>query len=169
MAGRAMRSQPAKHHLTMYKALGATPNPIQVAEVPSSLGNNTVSGYDNTLLFADLAGWSSEIKYVTLSGHIYQGAVVAWCKPWYDRLPADLQAVLATPRPKLEEIGLSLVRIFNDKKMPEKYAADGIQIKELTAAQKAAFKEATKPVEVELRGETSADGKKLLDLLQANR
>lgn len=169
LAGKAMRSQPAKHHLAMYKALGATPNPIQVAEVPGSLGNNTVTGYDNTLLFADLAGWAAEIKYVTISDHIYQGATVAWCKPWFERLPADLQAVLTEARPKLEKVGLGLVRIFNDKKMPEKYDKDGIQVKKLSAAQKAAFKAATASVSTDFRRETSADGRKLLDLLESSR
>lgn len=169
LAGKSMRSQPAKHHLSMYKALGATPNPIQVAEVPGSLGNNTVTGYDNTLLFADLAGWSAEIKYVTLSGHIYQGATVAWCKPWFERLPPELQQVLTEARPKLEQVGLGLVRIFNDKKMPEKYAKDEIKVKPLSAAQKAAFKAATAPVAVEFRAETSDSGRKLLDLLEASR
>lgn len=169
LAGKAMRSQPAKHHLAMYKALGATPNPIQVAEVPGSLANGTATGYDNTLLFADLAGWASEIKYVTVSDHIYQGASVAWCKSWFDRLPVDLQAILAKPRPKLEQVGLGLVRIFNDKKMPEKYEADGIQMKKLSADQKAVFKKATAGVTTEFRAETTDDGRKLLDLLEASR
>lgn len=169
LAGKSMRAQPAKHHLTMYRSFGATPNPIQVAEVPSSLANNTVTGYDNTLLYADLAGWSSEIKYVSLSGHIYQGALVAWCGKWYERLPADMQQVLVTARPKTEEVGLRLVRLFNDQKMPEKYKKDEIQMHRHTASERAAFRAAVAPVEAEFRRETSAEGRKLLDEMQKNR
>ncbi len=169
LAGKKMRSQPAKNHLAMYKALGATPSPIQVAEVPTSLANNTVTGYDNTLLFGKLANWADNIKYVSLSGHIYQGAVIAWCKPWFDGLPADLQAILTKSRPKLEKVGLKLVRAFNDKKMPSQYADAGIEVKSLSGGQKAAFKSATASVESEFRGATTEAGRKLLDSLKNNR
>ncbi|MFT7582163.1 MAG: TRAP-type C4-dicarboxylate transport system substrate-binding protein [Myxococcota bacterium] len=169
IAGKVMRSQPAKHHLAMYKALGATPKSITVAEVPTSLANGAVSGYDNTLLFADLAGWADEIKFVTKSAHIYQGAMVAWCKGWTDRLPDDLQAILAKPRPKLEKLGVKLVRVFNDTKAPKRYVEKGIEIKSLSGAQRAAFKAKTSSVEAQFVGDTNADGKKLLEMLQGNR
>ncbi|MCB9736254.1 MAG: TRAP transporter substrate-binding protein [Deltaproteobacteria bacterium] len=169
LAGKTMRSQPATHHLDMYKALGATPSPIEVADVPTALSSGMVSGYDNTLLFGDLANWTEKVKYVTISKHIYQGALVAWCKGWYDELPADLQAVLVKPRPVIEQLGLKLVRIFNDKKMPEKYKAAGIQMVELSGGERAAFKSKTAEVWTKFRGRTSADGKKLLDLLEKSK
>lgn len=169
LAGKAMRSQPATHHLDMYKALGATPSPIEVADVPTALSSGMVSGYDNTLLFGDLANWTESVKYVTISKHIYQGALVAWCKGWYDELPSDLQAVLVKPRPTLEPLGLKLVRIFNDKKMPAKYKSAGIQLYELSAAERGAFKAKTRVVWDKFLGRTSADGKKLLGLLEKSR
>ena len=169
LKGKAMRSQPADHHIAMYKALGANPNPIQVAEVSSSLSNGTVTGYDNTLLFGDLAGWADEVKYITMSSHIYQGAVVAWCKGWYDTLDADIQAALSKSRPKLQELGLSLVRVFNDKRMPAKYAEAGKQIKTLSASERAAFVTATASVEASFKGGTTELGRKLLDTLKRNR
>jgi len=169
MAGVSMRSQPARHHLDMYQALGATPNPIQVAEVASSLANGIVGGYDNTLLYADLANWSAEIRYVTLSSHIYQGALVAWCKGWFDGLPADIQAILTKPRPQLESVGLQLVRVFNDRRMPEKYKQMGIQMATHTPAQRAVFRDTTAGVERAFRGRTTDDGRQLLDLLKRAR
>ena len=71
------------------KALGAKPNPIAVPNVPESLANGVVSGYDNTLLYAFATQWYKEIKYVTMSSHIYQAAAVVWCKKWFDKLPSD--------------------------------------------------------------------------------
>lgn len=169
LAGLAMRSQPSDIHKLMYTTLGATPNPLQVADVPTSLSNGVVSGYDNTLLYGKLANWVDNISYVTMSGHIYQGAVVAWCKPWFDKLPADLKAALTKDDPKLEETGLKLVRAFNDKLMPGQYKKNNVQMKELSAAEKAAFRKALAPVETGFAAKTSAAGKKLLETLKANR
>ncbi len=170
--GRAMRSQPAMVHKAMYSALGATPNPLQISDVPTSLANNVCDGYDNTLLFARLANWSDAITYVTVSNHIYQGAAVLWCKPWFDKLPPDLQAVLTKRDDKnaqLEKTGLELVRVFNDKLMPDQYKKAGKQLKELTAAERATLKAALAPVEAQFRAATSPKGRALLDLLKKSR
>lgn len=170
--GRAMRSQPAGVHKAMYTALGATPNPLQIADVPTSLTNNVVDGYDNTMLFARLANWSDAITYVTISNHIYQGAVIAWCKPWFDKLPPDLQQILTVRDDKtatLEKTGLDLVRVFNDKLMPEQYKKAGKQLKELTPAERSALKAALAPVEASFRSTASPKGVELLDLLKKSR
>jgi TRAP-type C4-dicarboxylate transport system substrate-binding protein len=170
--GRAMRSQPANVHKAMYSTLGATPNPLQISDVPTSLTNNVVDGYDNTLLFARLANWSNEVQYVTMSNHIYQGAAVLWCKPWFDKLPADLQAVLTVDdaaMEKLERTGLELVRVFNDKLMPDQYKKLGKELKELTGSERTALKTALAPVEAGVRAGSSAKGIQLLALLKKSR
>lgn len=176
LAGLAMRSQPSKIHQDMYTVLGATPNPLQVADVPTSLQNNVVSGFDNTLLYGKLANWVTDVndsgadgvRYVTLSSHIYQGAVVAWCKPWFDKLPADIQAALTKEDPTLEATGLKLVRAFNDKLMPAQYGKLGIQMKELSASEKAGFRTALAPVEKKFI-EAVPSAAELLKILKANR
>ena len=170
--GRAMRSQPAGVHKAMYTALGATPNPLQISDVPTSLTNNVVDGYDNTLLFARLANWADGITYVTLSNHIYQGAVIAWCKPWFDTLPPDLQTLLTkrdAQTATVEKTGLDLVRAFNDKLMPEQYKKAGKQLKELTPAERTALKTALASVEAGFRSSTTPKGVELLDLLKKSR
>ncbi len=176
LGGLAMRSQPSQTHQDMYTALGATPNPLQVADVPTSLQNNVVRGFDNTLLYGKLANWVTDvndpgtdgIRYVTLSSHIYQGAVVAWCKPWFDKLPADVQAALTKDDPALEATGLKLVRAFNDKLMPQQFKKLGIQMKELSAGEKAAFRNALSSVEARFL-KSVPSGKELLDKLKSNR
>jgi len=176
LAGLAMRAQPSKVHQDMYSALGATPNPLQVADVPTSLQNNVVRGWDNTLLYGKLANWVTDvndpgadgIRYVTLSGHIYQGAVVAWCKPWFDKLPADIQAALTKEDSAMETTGLKLVRAFNDKLMPSQYAKLGIKMKELSASEKSGFRSALTSVESKFIAATPS-AKELLNILKANR
>ncbi len=171
-SGRAMRSQPSTVHKAMYSALGATPNPLQISDVPTSLTNGVVDGYDNTLLFARLANWTESIKYVTLSNHIYQGAAVVWCNAWFKGLPPELKTILTKRDAEVattEATGLKLVRVFNDKLMPAQYKKAGMEIKEISAAERAALKTALAGVETGFEKSTSEQGRKLLKLLKSNR
>lgn len=171
--GRAMRSQPSSIHKAMYSALGATPNPLQISDVPTNLEQGKIDGYDNTLLFAKLANWTEKIVFVTISNHIYQGAAVVWCDAWFKTLPPELQAILKkrdATTASLETTGLQMVRAFNDRLMPAQYKDEmKKKMHTLTSAEREAFKKALSSVESTFRASASADGKALLDLLKANR
>lgn len=168
LRGMKMRAQPAMPHVEMYNALGASASTIPVGEVTSSLANGVVSGYDNTLLYAFATQWHKEVKYITKSAHIYQAAVVVWCKPWFDAQPEAVRNLIRHVPAGEEKKGRAAVRAMN-KVLEKQYANSGVQIKELSAAAKAKFKAATSGVEKKFLGKASADGKKLLELLKANR
>jgi TRAP-type transport system periplasmic protein len=168
LAGMKMRAQPAKPHVDMYKALGASAATIAVGEVTSSLANDVVTGYDNTLLYAYATQWHKEVKYVTKSAHIYQAAVVTWCKPWFDTLPADLQKIVLGVKPEDVKKGRAAVRAMN-KRLVSEYAKSGVEVHEPSAAEKAAFKKATSGVHAKFLGSASAKGKELYNLLKSNR
>lgn len=170
--GRAMRSGTTSVSLATYRALGASPLSIDVADVPGKLVEGVVDGYDNTLLFGRLAQWSKEITFVTVSNHSYQAAGLVWCKTWLDGLPGDLQAILTRRDGKTEELetnGISLVRRFNDELMPRQYARAGKQVRALTTDERAAFKLALAGVEKDFVETTSPRGKELLALLKKPR
>jgi len=163
LKGHKMRAQPAMPHVEMYKALGASAQTLAVSEVTTSLSNGVVTGYDNTLIYAFATQWHNEVKYVTLSSHIYQPAVVTWCKKWFDQLPADLQKVVMRAPAGEERKGRLAVRALNNI-LKKKYVEQGVEVKELSSGQKAAFKRATAKVEKKFAGSTSARGKKLLSI-----
>lgn len=171
--GRAMRSQPSAIHKAMYSALGATPNPLQISDVPTNLEQGKIDGYDNTLLFAKLANWTENVTFVTISNHIYQGAAVVWCEAWFKDLPKALQDILTkrdSTTDALETTGLGMVRAFNDRIMPKQYTEDlKKKMHTLTSAERDAFKKALAGVEAGFRKGASPDGVKLMDLLKANR
>lgn len=166
VSGLVMRSQGSAVNKATWAALGATPKEIQVADVPESLASGGVAGYDNTLLFGRLAEWSRHVGYVTLTAHAYEGALVVWCKPWFDALPEDLRAVMAKADPKLEKKGLKLVRLFNDKLMPTQYEAEGTELRALTDDERAAFRARLASVTEAFEAQASPEGKRLLALLQ---
>ncbi|MEZ4268244.1 MAG: TRAP transporter substrate-binding protein [Myxococcota bacterium] len=168
LAGQKMRSQPAMPHVEMYRALGASASTIAVGEVGSSLASGVVNGYDNTLLYAYATQWHKEIKYVTVSDHIYQGAIVVYCKSWFDGLPADLKAILMKVPDGETTRGRVAVRAMNTRLLKE-YEKDGVKIRTLTAAEKAEFARATSGVAAKFLADTTPAGKSLYELLKKSR
>jgi TRAP-type C4-dicarboxylate transport system substrate-binding protein len=168
LAGQKMRSQPAMPHVEMYRALGASASTIAVGEVGSSLASGVVNGYDNTLLYAYATQWHKEIKYVTISDHIYQGAIVVYCKAWFDTVPTDLQAILMKVPDGETTRGRVAVRARNTRLLKE-YEKDGVKIRTLTAAEKAAFARATAGVATKFLADTTEAGRALYELLKKSR
>jgi TRAP-type C4-dicarboxylate transport system substrate-binding protein len=168
LKGMKMRSQPAMPHVEMYKALGAGASTISVGEVSSSLANGVVTGYDNTLLYAYATQWHKEVEYVTLSAHIYQAAIIVWCKPWFDKQSPELQKLLTAIPAGEEELGRKSVRMMN-KRLKDQYTKAGVKVLELSSAARSAFKQATSGVRDIFLGKTSAKGKQLLQILESNR
>lgn len=95
MNGLRMRSQETVAHLNMYRALGASPQPIDATNVLTSLQTNVVDGFDNTPIFAFATSWYQGAHHLTLTEHIYQPGVILISKQWYDGLPADLQQIVS--------------------------------------------------------------------------
>jgi len=168
LRGMKMRSQPAMPHVEMYNALGAGAATISVGEVSSSLANGVVSGYDNTLLYAYATQWHKEIAYVTLSSHIYQPALVVWCSAWLQQQTPELQKLMTEVPSGEEKKGKAAVRAMN-KVLKSEYAKAGVDVKDLSAGQRAAFKKATSGVRAKFLAGASAKGKALLNVLESNR
>ena len=164
LSGMKMRAQESFVHTEMYKALGAKPDPIAVPNVPESLASGVVSGYDNTLLYSFAGQWYKSIKYVTESHHIYQPAVIAYNKAWFDKLPADLQKIVMADVQKETENGRERIRAMNSE-LTGLFKKEGIQFYTPTASERAAMKAATKGVYQEFRKRTGDSGSRLLDAI----
>lgn len=135
--------------LAFYKALNATAVPLAVPEVLSSLQTGIVEGYDTTPVFASGAQWYSQTKYWTVSHHRYQPAAVVIDLKFWNKLPPDLQqkareiAVEVQPRARNDVRGL-------DPDLFKGFKEQGIQINELTDAERAQFEKVTNVVGDEL-------------------
>ena len=158
--GLRMRSQESAVHTGMYRALGAAANPMPAPEVPGALSSGVVDGYDNSLLYAFATQWNTNVKFLTVSSHIYQPAVIVFCKQVYDKLTPEMQAKMAAQAPKLEAAGRALVRQGNAAAL-ESHKAAGLGVE--TQKNRAAFKAAVIKVWDEFAKSTK-DGAKLLAL-----
>lgn len=167
LQGLRMRSQEADVHLETYRALGASPVPIDVTNVLTSLQTNVVDGFDNTPLFAFATSWYQAARHFTVSEHSYQPGIIVYSKRWYDGLPADLQTMLTSiPREMVVE-GRESVRQM-DPILIRNLERYGITVHRPSASERQAFASATRSVPDAVARKAGAKARNLLKALRGN-
>lgn len=165
LKGKKMRSQESFVHLEMWKVWGASPKPIPTTEVLTSLQNGTVDGFDQAVLYTIAASWHTTIKYFTISNHIYQPAVIAFNKEWFQSLPPDLQKVLIDEGRALQNKGRKGIRALLPK-LIDVLKSEGVQVYELSDAEKRVFEQAAAPVRALFRKKGGKRAAALLDAVE---
>lgn len=162
LKGKKMRAQESPVHVAMYKAFGASPVPLPATEVTQALATGNIDGYDQSALYAIAASWYKSAKYFTISDHMYQPALIVLNAEWFNKLPADLQAIVVDEGRALQARGRKAVRqIFPE--LVNILKAEHVQVYELTAQEKAVFEKAAQPVYSEFRKTHGARASALLD------
>ncbi len=160
-----MRSQETDVHIKMYAALGTQAVTLPISEVLTALQTGIVDGFDNTPLFTQAAGLYEPIQYYSLTRHIYQPAAVVWSKKFFDTLPADLQkTVMGDPAAESRK-GRVGVRSL-EKELLANFPGLGVQVVELTDAERQAFANVTLAVHMQFANEVPG-AKALLDQVNA--
>lgn len=80
---------------SLFKALGAAPSPINFNEVYTSLQTKVVEGQENPLAIIATTRLYEVQKTCSLTGHVWDGYWVLGNKRAFNRLPADLQAIVS--------------------------------------------------------------------------
>ncbi len=163
--GLRMRSQESSVHLDTYRALGASPVPIDAPNVLTSLQTGVIDGFDNTPLYAFATSWYQAAHHLVLSEHIYQPAVILLSKSWFDGLPADLRQILTSVPQNIVQDGRDGVRALNPILLRNLEKA-GVQITRLNDAQRREFAEKTRSVHDAFVRQTGAEARRLLRLVQ---
>ena len=79
---------------SMFKAFGAAPTGINFSEVYSALQTKVVEGQENPLAIIDIAKLYEVQKYVSMTGHMWDGQwILANGRRWA-ATPADVQALI---------------------------------------------------------------------------
>lgn len=169
LAGLKIRSQQNKYHLEFFKALRANARPIGMTEVFNSLQTGQVNAGENSLVLTAATGWAEIIKYVSLTGHIYQPAVIFTKKETWDSWPENVRKVILAEankaqddtRRRLTEMEPQLVEIFK---------ARGIQVNEISPENRKLFMEKTAVVKDKFREEFKGGiGERLLNLIEEGK
>ena len=95
LKGMKLRVPPSPLWTSMFEALGAAPVSINFAEVYSALQTKVVEGQENPLAIISTAKLYEVQKYCSLTNHMWDGFwFLANGRAW-ERLPADLRAIVS--------------------------------------------------------------------------
>lgn len=131
--------------MAQYKALGATPTPIEYSELYNSLQMKVVEAEENPLMQIYTNSYYEVQDYLMLTSHASLSGVLLYSESWFNDLPEDLQQIL---------MDAGKLWIENERKgieeseatWLEKIKDSGTNIVELTDEQIAAFRTATESV-----------------------
>jgi tripartite ATP-independent transporter DctP family solute receptor len=142
LKGMKIRLPNNQMYIQSFEALGATPTPLPLADLYSSLQQGLVDGAENPLPVL-LGSKTNEVaKHLTLTEH------TKIISPWIagtsfmETLPDDLVKILKETGDEAGEYGKGIVEEESDKVL-EQFKAEGIEVHEVDLAP---FKEAAKGV-----------------------
>jgi TRAP-type C4-dicarboxylate transport system substrate-binding protein len=170
MKGIRYRSQEAVAHVEAYKAIGASPVTIDVANTMTSLQTGVVDGFDNTPLFAMATTWYQGLadgeRNLIFSIHSYQPGIVVCSKKWFDTLPKDIQEILLTVPYDLTTWGREQVRKM-EPVLIKNLVRYGYDIHDPSSAELQKFKDKEKSVPENVAKQVGPAGVKLLKAVRA--
>ncbi len=79
----------------MFKAYGANPSPMPLAEVYSAIQSGVMDGQENPFPQIASAKFQEVQKYLSLSGHVYTPAYLVVGEDFWPKLPQDIQTTLS--------------------------------------------------------------------------
>ena len=94
LKGLKLRTPPGPIWVSMFKALDASPTPLNFAEVYSALQSKVVDGQENPLAIISTAKLNEVQKFCSLTGHMWDGYWFMGNKKLFERLPPDLQVIM---------------------------------------------------------------------------
>ena len=146
LAGLKIRTVVADLPQELVRALGASPTPIPWPELFTSFQTGVVEGSKNGI--TDIMGMKfpdAGLKYVTLDGHAYMGALWWMNNDKFMGMPEDLRRVVVDGFAALQQATFASPK----RKSIQAYAdfvAGGGDLYVPTPAEKAAFRKAAEPV-----------------------
>ena len=163
MVGLKIRTQENALHMSIVNSLGASATPVAFSELYTALQQGTVDGQENGIALTYSMGFNEIVKYMTYLPHIYDPYIVVMSSDCWNRLPADLQALM-------EEYGKKYCQyerefnLQNEKDYMAEMESKGLQVYYPTDEQKQMFIDATSSVEASIRDKV---GDKLVDSFKA--
>jgi tripartite ATP-independent transporter DctP family solute receptor len=95
LAGLKIRVPVSPLYVSMFKALGASPAGINLAEVYSALQTNIVEAQENPLAMVESTKFYEVQRYCALTNHVWDGIWFLCNARAWNALPTDLQAIVS--------------------------------------------------------------------------
>ncbi len=128
--------------MNTYKGWGASAIPIQLNELYTALAQKTVDAQENTMGTIHDFKFYEVQKYIMESNHSLTADAFLVNKPWFDKLPAEIQKAMVEETRKLAPIR-KVQEIERNNGFRKKIAATGKnEFVEISSAEKRRFREA---------------------------
>jgi len=132
--------------------MGATAVPIDFSEVVSSLQQNAIDGMKSGMPAFTSLSLFNIVKDVTLTNEAVLSEVAMVSKVWWDKLPADLQAIILEEAQALEPVLYQYVLDAQQKSF-DKWEAEGGTLHKLSDADQAEMMSRLSTVASDVLGE----------------
>ena len=146
MRGKKMRIASSKTIDAYMRLVGAMPQVMSFGEVYQAMQTGVVDGAENSPSNFYSQKMNEVQKYFTLTDHSYSGYAVIVNKPFWDKLPKDIRAILEQAMKDATQYNNKIAQKENDDALASVKKAGKTQIIALTAAQKVAWKKAMLPI-----------------------
>ena len=147
--------------LDTFSALGANPTQMSWADAQPAMASGAVDGQENPLsVYTAAKLYNVAQKHITLWGYMNDPLVFVVNKEiWASWTPADREIVKqAALEAGKEQIAIARKGVVEaDKPLLKEIASHGVTVTELSAAERAEFVKATRPVVEKWKGQIGAD------------
>ncbi len=167
MKGIKFRSMASPILLEQFKALGANAVPIPFAETYSALQSGVAEGQENPYWAIYKMKFHEVQKYLSVSNH---GLIVIYnlvSKKWWDKLPSDLQKTITEVFSEAERVTWKRGQEIDQEAIKAMQAA-GLKFVKISPQERERFRKATQNVKNVYVKRIGENGKKLVEMLEAD-
>lgn len=156
LAGMRVRSQNSPVHLAMWQRLGVPVRTVELTELASGFQIGYLDTFDVPVAYVFATSLAGQVKYHTRTGHLMQVGLLVMNRGALDRLPRKVQERILALGAELSRL-VSRANEKEDADLVRELAAAGTQVIELTAPERASWREALLPLH-ERVGELAGPG-----------
>jgi tripartite ATP-independent transporter DctP family solute receptor len=160
--GLKLRSLPAKIHVTFWRALGASPTPMDWAEVYPALQQGVVDGQENPPGIVFFEKLPDVQKYYSLTKHVNEPGNVLMSRAVWDKLPADIQKAITSAARKATAFERAESQRDNDELL-RKLAGAGMKVNTVADDKIAALRKIAHGLYGQALADLGPKGKELVD------
>ncbi len=164
LKGLKIRSLPTKVHVNFFKALGASPTPMDFTELFQALQQGVVDGQENPPGMVYFSKFQEVQKYYSLTGHVNEPGCLLASKLAFDKLPKDLALAVKVAIQKAT-IWQRDASAKDNAEMVKKLAEAGMKINEVPPETIEAFRKLARQLYPESDKDFGAKGQELIDLM----
>lgn len=161
--GLKLRSLPTKIHVTFWRALGASPTPMDWAEVYPALQQGVVDGQENPPGIVFFEKLPEVQKYYSLTKHVNEPGNVLMSRASYEKLTPELQKAVMSAARKATAFERAESQKDNDELL-KKLEAAGMQVNAVPDATIAELRKVAHGLYGQALADLGPRGKELVDI-----